>query len=101
MSADNVMKFLEKVSSDAVFRNRLEMAAESEEDPQAEVRKIVAEAGFSFTPREYRETTDALRQSNLSDKELGNVVGGLSSLLSVGTAVNTMLYRSSYHKTLA
>ncbi len=104
MSADNVMKFLEKVSSDAAFRTQLERASESAANPQAEVRKIAEEAGFAFTPKEYREATQALRESALSDKELGNVVGGLmrsTSLLSQGSTLYTLFATSGTYKTLA
>ncbi len=99
MSADNVTKFLEKVSSDAAFRSQLEQAAaKNQENAQAEVQKIVADAGFSFTAKEYRDATAALRESNLSDKDLGSVVGGLissTSLLSRGSVLDRMFATSS------
>lgn len=81
MAADQINKFIERVSNDAVFRSRLEQAAESTKNPGQMVRSVLTQTGFSFTPEEYRNATKGMmRDSALSEKEMTGITGGTLAL---------------------
>jgi len=75
---DQVREFHRKVDQEETLKKRF-MEIETEE----ELAAIIKEAGFSFTPKDYRQKLKELQQEagieQITDDDMDGVVGGLCS----------------------
>ncbi len=82
MTIENVKAFYERLANDEVFRIQIETAGSKHK-----CSKIVREAGYGFTQKEFEEFTAQLLDSNaenleeLGETELELAVGGANAFL--------------------
>ena len=72
MSVESAKEFLKKLQEDAEFKKAIEEAKED----TAKVKKIVEDAGFSFTKQELEEAMGVTGSQELSEEDLEKVAGG-------------------------
>ncbi|MEO5355700.1 MAG: Nif11-like leader peptide family RiPP precursor [Nitrospirae bacterium YQR-1] len=89
MSVESAIKYIEKLSSDMEFRNKVEAVKDKE------VRnKIIKEAGFDFTEAELKQIT--LKSTELSEKHLEKIAGGNQFDDGYGNSFPTATLRKSF-----
>ena len=90
MSIEIAKQFLQKAESDSVLKAKLQAGPRgSKEQTLAEVVRIAAAAGFTFTAQHYQAAVNETlsQQHELSETELEKVAGGISMpTLQRGTA---------------
>ncbi|MEO5358277.1 MAG: Nif11-like leader peptide family natural product precursor [Nitrospirae bacterium YQR-1] len=78
MSVESAKEFIEKLSSDMVFRNKVEAV----KDKSARA-KMVKDAGFDFTMAELKQVVPDTYHSSfsgeLSENDLEKIAGGMSA----------------------
>jgi len=88
MSVESAKEFLKKLQEDAELKKAIEEAKED----TAKVKKIVEDAGFSFTKQELEEAMGVTGSQELSEEDLEKVAGGstigwLTAAAGIGGAV--------------
>lgn len=87
MSQENVLRFIELLDQNQEFKSKCvdvmkkylgQTLSQAELDRvyQEEILPITREAGFEITPDEFKELQNSPQSGQLSDEELGNVLGG-------------------------
>lgn len=72
MSVESAKEFLKKLQEDAGLKKAIEEAKED----TAKVKKIVEDAGFSFTKQELEEAMGVTGSQELTEEDLEKVAGG-------------------------
>ena len=84
MTEEAIKSFVEKLSTDETFANKLASAATPEER-----LKIANDAGFAVSASDLSAIKTALSVEELSDEDLEKVAGGIGASASVGAATAT------------
>jgi predicted ribosomally synthesized peptide with nif11-like leader len=77
MSAEATRGFLQKIASDARYREKVERAIKEKPDQRNAILGLAAKEGFNFTAAELAQTLNA-SNGELNDGELGAVSGGFN-----------------------
>ena len=76
MSAEATRGFLQKIASDARYRENVERAIHEKRDPNS-ILRLAAKEGYDFTAEELAQTLNA-SNGELNDRELASVSGGFN-----------------------
>lgn len=77
MSAEATRGFLQKIASDARYRENVERAIKENPDQPNAILKLAAKEGYDFTAKELAQTLNA-SDGELGDRELTSVSGGFN-----------------------
>ena len=80
MSAEATRGFLQKIASDARYRENVERAIKEKPNQPNAILRLAAKEGYDFTAEELAQTlkTSTNDKGELNDRELASVSGGFN-----------------------
>ena len=76
MSVENVKAFFQKLETDEAFRDKLTQDERMADKSLTSLIAVAQSDGFSFSEAELKQARKDQKEKELSEEELGKVVGG-------------------------